>query len=173
MRVSHPLADFFLLALYEAADIAADHLVHVVVGAFPLENTAQDELARLLAGKNLLGEVAHQAGVATPAKRGKGKKIQSHDEAQDQTPTERRASIPWSLPHIHVLRDTGTSCPMAVLAHPCAHGISASMHVITCIEDPVVIKKIRTQLNEKTAPAGTGLLPECRAPLRIDLFDGP
>jgi hypothetical protein len=32
--------------------------------------------------------------------------------------------------------------------------------VIACIEDPVVIEKILTHLNEKAASAATGLLPE-------------
>jgi hypothetical protein len=36
--------------------------------------------------------------------------------------------------------------------------------VIACIEDPVVIEKILTHLNEKAASAATGLLPESRAP---------
>ena len=42
----------------------------------------------------------------TPAKRGKGKKIRTHDKKQDQTPAERRASMTWPLSHIRVLRAT-------------------------------------------------------------------
>ena len=38
------------------------------------------------------------------------------------------------------------------------------MKVIACIEDPVVIEKILTHLNEKATAAETGLLPESRAP---------
>jgi hypothetical protein len=43
--------------------------------------------------------------------------------------------------------------------------------VIACIEDPVVIEKILTTLNEKAASTGTGLLPESRAPPQAGLFD--
>jgi hypothetical protein len=39
-----------------------------------------------------------------------------------------------------------------------------AVKVIACIEDPVVIEKILTPMNEKAASAGTGLLPESRAP---------
>ena len=48
----------------------------------------------------------------TPAKRGRGKPVKPLDEAQEQTPAERRASMSWPLSHIPVLRGTGTSCPM-------------------------------------------------------------
>jgi hypothetical protein len=33
--------------------------------------------------------------LVTPAKRGKGKKVKASDEAQDQTPAERRAAMTW------------------------------------------------------------------------------
>ncbi len=39
-----------------------------------------------------------------------------------------------------------------------------TVKVIACIEDPGVIKKILTHLEKKAASAGTGLLPEARAP---------
>ena len=38
-----------------------------------------------------------------------------------------------------------------------------TVKMIACIEDPVIIEKILTHLNEKAAPAETGLLPESRA----------
>jgi len=38
------------------------------------------------------------------------------------------------------------------------------MHVIACIEDLVVIKKILAHLKEKATPEPTNLLPEDRAP---------
>jgi hypothetical protein len=41
--------------------------------------------------------------------------------------------------------------------------------VIACIEDPVVIEKILTRLQEKLTPAPAGLLPASRAP-PADLF---
>jgi len=45
----------------------------------------------------------------TPAKRGRGKKVKIPEGTQDQTPAEKRASMTWPLPHIRVLRGTGTS----------------------------------------------------------------
>jgi hypothetical protein len=39
-----------------------------------------------------------------------------------------------------------------------------AVKVIACIEDPVVIEKILTHLNEKAASAGAGLLPASQAP---------
>jgi hypothetical protein len=42
--------------------------------------------------------------------------------------------------------------------------------VIACVEDPVVIEKILTHLDEKAALAGTNLLPEGRAPPQAGLF---
>ena len=47
--------------------------------------------------------------LVTPAKRGRGKKVKTPDEAQDQTAAEKRASMTWPLSHIPVLRGTGTS----------------------------------------------------------------
>jgi hypothetical protein len=46
-----------------------------------------------------------------------------------------------------------------------------AVKVIACIEDPVVIEKILTHLNEKATSAATGLLPESQAPLQAGLFD--
>ena len=63
--------------------------------------------------------------------------------------------------------ECGGAVKVAVPAHLCTHGISASMHVIASIEDPVVIKKILAHLKEKVTLAGLGRLPECRAPPQI------
>jgi hypothetical protein len=46
-----------------------------------------------------------------------------------------------------------------------------AVKVIACIEDPLVIDKILTHLNEKAASAGMGLLPQVRAPPQAGLFD--
>ena len=114
----------------------------------------------------------------TPAKRGKANKTKAPDEPQDQTPAERRAAMTWAQRlkrvfniDIETCRECGGAVKVAAPAHPCARGISASVHVIACIEDPVVIEKIATHLNEKAASAGTGLLPEGRAPPQAGLFD--
>ena len=53
---------------------------------------------------------------------------------------------------------------------PCLR-CGGAVKVIASIEDPVVIKNILTHLNEKAASAGTGLLPESRAPSQAGLFD--
>ena len=47
--------------------------------------------------------------LVVPAKRGRGKRVKTQNEAPDQTPAGKRASMTWPLPHIHVLRGTGTS----------------------------------------------------------------
>ena len=43
--------------------------------------------------------------------------------------------------------------------------------VIACIEDPVVIEKILTHLNEKALPIEAPPLPKSRAPPQAGLFD--
>ena len=58
----------------------------------------------------------------------------------------------------------GGTVKVAAPAHPCARGISASMHVIACIDDPGAIKKILTHLKDKADLEATGLLPVGRAP---------
>jgi hypothetical protein len=52
---------------------------------------------------------SHYRARVTPARRGNGNKVRTTQEKQEQTPAERHAAMTWSLPHIHVLRDTGTS----------------------------------------------------------------
>jgi hypothetical protein len=59
---------------------------------------------------------------------------------------------------------------VAALAHVCARGISASLHVIACIVDPAVIRKMLNQLAEKS-PLNSGLqIPHPRAPPPARLF---
>jgi len=45
------------------------------------------------------------------------------------------------------------------------------VNVIASIEDPVVIEKILTHLNENVPPIEAPLLPESRAPPQAGLFD--
>ena len=66
--------------------------------------------------------------------------------------------------------ECGGDVKIAVPAHPCAHGISASMHVIASIEDPAVIQKILTHLDDNAASSATALLPDCRASPTVGLF---
>jgi hypothetical protein len=114
----------------------------------------------------------------TPARRGKGSKPKAPDEAQDRTPAERRAAMTWAQRlkrvfniDVETCRACGGAVKVAALAHPCARGIRASMHIIACIEDPVVIEKILTHLNEKALPIQAPLLPESRAPPQAGWFD--
>ena len=46
-----------------------------------------------------------------------------------------------------------------------------AVKVIACIEDPVVIEKILTHLDEKAAVTETIRLPECRAPPQPGVFE--
>jgi hypothetical protein len=114
----------------------------------------------------------------TPARRGKGRKIKPLAEKPDQTPAERRASMSWAQRlkrvfaiDIETCSECGGAVKVAALAHPCARGISASMHVIASIEDPAVIQKILAHLKEKVTPAGWGRLPPCRAPPQTGWFE--
>ncbi len=62
---------------------------------------------------------------------------------------------------------------LAAPAHPCAHGISASLHVIASIEDPAVIAHILKHLKQEEA-SQAGIqpceLPPERAPQVMRLF---
>ena len=72
---------------------------------------------------------------------------------------------------IETCSECGGDVRIAVPAHPCAHGISASMHVIASIEDPAVIKKILDYLDDNTPCRTTALQPECRAPPLAELLE--
>jgi hypothetical protein len=85
----------------------------------------------------------------TPAKR-----VKVPNETQDQTPAERRASMTWAQRLKRVFNIDIETC----------RECGGTVKVIACIEDPVAIEKILTHLNGKAASAGTGLLPESRAP---------
>lgn len=93
----------------------------------------------------------------TPARRGKGRKTQTPEETQDQTPAEQRASMTWAQRLKRVFNidiETCSECGGAV-------------KIIACIEDPVLIHKILDHLQEKAALAGLVLLPQCRAPPQL------
>ncbi len=45
------------------------------------------------------------------------------------------------------------------------------VRIIACIEDPLVIEKILTHLDEKGASAEASRRPPCRAPPQAGLFD--
>ena len=46
-----------------------------------------------------------------------------------------------------------------------------AVRIIACIDDPVVIEKILTHLDEKGASAEASRRPRCRAPPQAGLFD--
>jgi len=71
---------------------------------------------------------------------------------------------------IETCSECGGDVKIAVPAHPCAHGISASMHVIASIEDPAVIRKILAHLDDNATSAATALLPDCRASPTVGLL---
>ena len=90
----------------------------------------------------------------TPAKRGKGKKTNAPEDSPDPTPAERRAAMTWAQRLKRVFNIDIETC----------RECGGAVKVIACIEDPGVIEKILTHLNEKAASTQTGRLPESRAP---------
>jgi ribosomal protein S27E len=92
----------------------------------------------------------------TPAKRGKGKKVKTSGEAQDQTHTEKRASITWAQQLKRVFSIDIETCDKC----------GSDVRIIASIEDPVVIRQILNHLDEKVTHAD--LLPQCRAPPGIE-----
>jgi len=97
--------------------------------------------------------------LVTPARRGKGRKTKSLDETQDQTSAERRTSMTWAQRLRRVFDIDIEICSAC----------GGAVKVIACIEDPVVIAKILTHLDEKAASARRGLSPESRAPPQMGL----
>ena len=96
----------------------------------------------------------------TPAKRGKGSKLKVPDEAQDQTPAERRAAMTWAQRLKRVFNIDIETC----------RECGGAMKVIACIEDPVVIKKILEHLKEEGEYQDAFRLPESRGPPQTSLF---
>lgn len=114
--------------------------------------------------------------LVTPGKRGRRQQGKASDEPQ--TPPERRAAMTWAqrLKRVfHIDIETCLQCggpvKVAAPAHPCARGISASMHVIASIEDPAVIKKILKHLKQKGETQDAVRLPDARAPPQASLFE--
>ena len=95
----------------------------------------------------------------TPARRGKVKKKYSLDE--DPTPAERRAAMTWAQRLKRVFDIDIETCSEC----------GGDVRIIACIEDPAVISKILTYLDDKVATVGTARLPQCRAPPATGLFD--
>ena len=66
----------------------------------------------------------------------------------------RRASMTWAQRLKRVFSIDIETC----------HACGGAVRIIACIEDPVVIKKILTHLNEKAAATESMPLPQSRAP---------
>jgi len=97
----------------------------------------------------------------TPAQRGRGNKGRGARESEAPPPCQRRAAMTWAqrLKRVfHIDVETCTHCGGAV-------------KIISCIEDPAVIKKILDHLNTKAAGADSPPLPESRAPPQAVLFN--
>ena len=103
---------------------------------------------------------AHRSQV-TPAGRGRGNPPKDPGKEQQTTPGERHAAMSWAQRLKRVFNIDIQTCSAC----------GGAVKVIACIEDPVVIDKILTHLDEKAASAGTGLLPQVRAPPQAGLFD--
>ena len=91
--------------------------------------------------------------MVTPSKRGKGRKTKAANDKQDQTPPEQHAAMTWAQRLKRVFDiDIETCCECG-----------GDVKIIASIEDPVVIRTILAQLDEKGAFAADSLLPDCRA----------
>ena len=99
--------------------------------------------------------------MVTPAKRGRGKKTDTANDKQDQTPPERHAAMTWAQRLKRVFNIDIETCSEC----------GGDVRIIACIEDPVVISKILTYLDDKVPPVETAQLPQCRAPPTTGLFD--
>ena len=100
-------------------------------------------------------------GRVTPAKRGRGGRRASTGDPEVPTPPERRASMTWAQRLKRVFNIDIETCPAC----------GGAVRIIACIEDPVVIEKILTHLDEKGGSAEASRRPPCRAPPQAGLFD--
>jgi hypothetical protein len=101
----------------------------------------------------------HRARV-TPGTRGKGRKIRVSDNTQYKSTEERRASMNWAQRLKRVFNFDVALCDQC----------KGTVKVISCIEDPLVIKKILNHL-DKTATAEQEQLPQSRALPQSNLFN--
>ena len=97
----------------------------------------------------------------TPAKGGKGSQRTSKGEADERAPAERRASMSWAQRLKRVFGIDLETCPAC----------GGAVRIIACIEDPLVIEKILTHLDEKGGSAEASRRPPCRAPPQAGLFE--
>jgi len=110
---------------------------------------------------------SHLRVQVTPGQRGR-----RTGEGAGMTAAARHSAMSWGQRlkrvfklDIETCRHCGGAVKVAALAHPCARGIRASMHIIACIEDPVVIQQILAHL-ERRAQQPLAKAPTARAPPR-------
>ena len=100
-------------------------------------------------------------GRVTRAKRGRGGRHCTTEVPEEPTPAERRAAMTWAQRLKRVFGIDVETCPAC----------GGAVRIIACIEDPVVIEKILTHLDEKGGSAEAFRRPPCRAPPQTGLFD--
>ena len=96
----------------------------------------------------------------TPARRGRGDKPKARGERQQTTLGERHATMSWAQRLKRVFNIEIQTCSAC----------GGAVKVIACIQDPSVIDKILTPLQEKVVSGPKDLLPQSRAP-PAGLFD--
>jgi hypothetical protein len=97
----------------------------------------------------------------TPAKRGKGRKVQSTQVWKDKTPAERHVAMTWMQRLKRVFNIDIEICEKC----------KGPVKIIACVEDPIAIEKILKHLKEKSISSNTARPPPGRAPPQIELFD--
>ena len=102
---------------------------------------------------------AHRSQV-TPARRGRGNPPKDPGKEQQTTPGERHATMSWPQRLKRVFNIDIQTCSAC----------GGAVKVIACIQDPSVIDKILTHLQEKVVSGLKDLLPQSRAP-PAGLFD--
>ncbi|MFM8517288.1 MAG: hypothetical protein ACKODA_05335, partial [Nevskiaceae bacterium] len=87
---------------------------------------------------------------------GRGRKAGSGTAQPERSAIERHAAMRWAQRLKRVFGIDVESCArcgkavrVAAPAHPCARGISASLHVIASIEEPVLIERILAHVRGK------------------------
>ena len=95
--------------------------------------------------------------LVTPAKRGRGKTVKT---LNDQTPTEKQASMTWAKRFKRVFDIDIETCSEC----------GGDVKIIASIEDPAVIRRILAHLDDNATSAATALLPDCRASPTVGLL---
>ena len=105
----------------------------------------------------------------TPSGRGRGKGNASGQP--ERSAIERHAAMRWAQRLKRVFNFDVESCVrcgkavrVAAPAHPCARGISASLHVIASIEEPALIERILAHVRGKAGSDTASLGPPSTGP---------